>query len=109
MASKRQVVVTLTDDIEGGKASETVSFGVDGVNYEIDLSAKNARALRADVSKWTEHARKARRSTRRGRSAGPKPVSEAAAIREWAAANGIDVPTRGRIPAAVAEQYHAAV
>lgn len=107
MASKREVVVTLTDDLDGGKAAEAVPFGLDGANYEIDLSAKNARALRADVTKWTEHARKAGRTSRRGRGTGPKPVSEAAAIREWAGANGIEVPARGRIPAAVAERYHA--
>lgn len=39
MARKKEVIVTLTDDIDGAKAAETVAFGVDGVNYEIDLSA----------------------------------------------------------------------
>lgn len=109
MARNTETIVTITDDIDGGKAAETIAFGMDGVSYEIDLSAKNAKALRADVQKWTEHARKASRSTRRGRGSSARPKGEAAAIREWAAAKGIDVPTRGRIPAAVAEQYHVAV
>ena len=109
MARKTETLVTLEDDIDGSKAAETISFAVDGVAYEIDLSTKNAKALRSDLTKWSEHARKAKRATTtRARRGASKPVSEAAAIRAWAAENGVDVPARGRIPAAVAEQYHAA-
>lgn len=36
----RQETVTLTDDIDGGKADETVTFGLDGASYEIDLHSK---------------------------------------------------------------------
>ena len=42
MAQKVQVV--LIDDIDGGSADETMSFAVDGVSYEIDLSTANAGA-----------------------------------------------------------------
>lgn len=105
MARKTETIVTMTDDIDGGKAAETVSFALDGVNFEIDLSAKNAKALRSDFTAWADHARKARKTTTRSRRGAAKPVSEAAAIREWAVANGIEVPSRGRIPAAVAERY----
>ena len=42
----QQVQVVLVDDLDGGKAAETVSFALDGVSYEIDLSAKNAAKLR---------------------------------------------------------------
>ena len=109
MARKTEVLTKLIDDIDGTAAAETVSFGLDGTNYEIDVTKRNAKALRTDIEKWTEHARKARgkgRST--GRRGATKSASEAPAIRAWATSNGIDVPTRGRIPAAVAEQYHAA-
>ena len=89
---------------------QTVSFTIDGAAYEIDLGPKNARALRVDLEKWTASARKAKRSTapRARRGSAPKPVSEAAAIRTWAAENGIEVPARGRILSAIAEQYAAA-
>jgi hypothetical protein len=110
VARKQEVVVTLTDDLDGSSRSvETVVFAVDGQTFEIDLGPKNAKALRADLGKWSEHARKAKRSaTRRSRNVAPKQTSDAAVIREWAAANGIEVPARGRIPKAVAEQYAAA-
>ncbi len=107
MARKTQTVITYLDDLDGSKATETVAFTVDGTSYEIDLNSKNAKAIRADFAKWTASARKARKSTGRGRrsSSAPKPSTDAAAIREWAAANGVVVPARGRIPRAVAEQY----
>ena len=41
MAQKVQVV--LIDDLDGGDATETVTFGLDGATYEIDLSEQNAR------------------------------------------------------------------
>ena len=44
MAQKVQVI--LVDDIDGGEADETVSFSLDGVSYEIDLSESNATELR---------------------------------------------------------------
>jgi hypothetical protein len=49
--------VTLIDDMSGGKAAETVSFSVDGAQYEIDLSAKNAKALRKVLAPFTDAAR----------------------------------------------------
>ena len=38
----QRVHIVLEDDVDGSKADETVSFGLDGSSYEIDLSAKNA-------------------------------------------------------------------
>ncbi len=40
----QQKSVTLIDDLDGGKAAETITFGLDGASYEIDLSKKNATA-----------------------------------------------------------------
>jgi hypothetical protein len=109
VARKTETVVSYLDDLDGTKATETVSFSIDGVAYEIDLSAKNAKAIRADIAKWSESARKAKRTAGKPRrAASAKPSGEAAAIREWAAASGIAVPARGRIPKAIAEQYAAA-
>jgi hypothetical protein len=111
MARKTETLITLTDDLDGStKSIETLTFSMDGQSFEIDLGPKNAKALRADFEKWSTSARKAKRTTatRARRGSVPKPVSEAAAIRTWAAENGIEVPARGRIPSAIAEQYASA-
>ena len=71
----QQVQVLLVDDIDGGKAAETVSFSLDGVSYEIDLSAKNAAKLRDALSTWVGHAR--RSGGRRAAPAGPGPLAAA--------------------------------
>ena len=42
----QRVHIVLEDDLDGSAADETVTFGLDGANYEIDLSAKNAAKLR---------------------------------------------------------------
>lgn len=107
MARKQEVIVHLVDDVDGGNAAETLSFALDGVGYEIDLSGKNAKALRADLSKWTAHARKPRKSGGTRRRSSSRPTGEAATIRVWAHEHGVDVPARGRIPAAVVDKYHA--
>ncbi|WP_039824893.1 histone-like nucleoid-structuring protein Lsr2 [Nocardia testacea] len=105
----RRVVVTVIDDVDGvSAAAETVSFGIDGVTYEVDLSEANARELRAGLDKWIPHARKVG-----GRSRTDTPAvrqrRDASAVREWARRHGHDVPARGRIPSAVLDAYrHAA-
>ena len=105
----QQTTVTLTDDLDGGKAAETVTFGLDGRLYEIDLSKKNAAALRKALGEFTASARK----VRAGRSAvkavrAPARV-DAKAVREWAQEQGIAVSARGRVPSDIVEQYQAAV
>ena len=42
----QHIFVSLVDDIDGSEADETVQFALDGVTYEIDLSAENAEELR---------------------------------------------------------------
>ena len=107
----KKVTVTLVDDFDGeGAADETVEFAVDGVTYEIDLSAKNAKALRSDLKKWVEAGRRVG-GRRRGRSGGGRAAidrEQSAAIRDWARRNGHNVSTRGRIPADVIDAFHAA-
>jgi len=109
----KKVTVTLVDDFDGeGAADETVEFGLDGVTYEIDLSAKNATKLRNDLKQWVESSRRVggrrrgRASSGRGRGAIDREQS--AAIRDWARRNGHNVSTRGRIPADVIDAFHAA-
>ncbi|MBW8483416.1 histone-like nucleoid-structuring protein Lsr2 [Actinomadura parmotrematis] len=106
----QKVEVLLVDDIDGGEADETVSFSLDGVGYEIDLSSKNATRLREELEPFVAGARKARKAATRPvkapRTAGNRERS--AEIREWAKANGIAVNERGRIPQTVIEQFEAA-
>jgi Lsr2 len=104
----QKITVALEDDLDGGPADETVRFGLGGSEYEIDLSAKNARAFRKQLAPFIEHARKAGRGQRR-RSARTRSSREHSGdIRAWAKEQGITVSDRGRIPASVVEQYEAA-
>ncbi|MGV9678795.1 histone-like nucleoid-structuring protein Lsr2 [Nocardia sp. NPDC003482] len=98
----KKVTVELIDDYDGkSPAIETVRFSVDGVTYELDLSASNIEELRAAFSPWIRAARKAGRVTNIARHARQTPTEPAPAstIREWARASGLDVGTRGRIRA----------
>jgi hypothetical protein len=109
----QRVNVVLVDDIDGSDATETVSFALDGVDYEIDLSDEHAEAIREAVSLYIGHARRTggrRRSNRRASSgAGADSAGASAAdIRAWARENGWDVPERGRVSAEVREAYSAA-
>lgn len=108
----QRVHVVLVDDIDGGDAAETVSFGLDGVDYEIDLSAQHAGQLREALALYIGHGRRTggrKRSGQRGGAAtAGKGGTSAAEIRDWARANGWDVPARGRVSAEVREAYAAA-
>jgi hypothetical protein len=100
----QQVNIVLVDDIDGTPAEETVSFALDGKEYEIDLSAKNAAKLRDAVAPYVGHARKAAGRRRGGRASGPSPAD----IRAWARDHGFKVPDRGRVSSEVREAYVAA-
>jgi hypothetical protein len=103
----KRTIVTTVDDIDGKTvAEETVSFGLDGVAYEIDLSKKNATKMRGDLARWVGSARRTRgrRTVRRGDT----DRDQRAAIREWAHRNGYQIGARGRIPSAVIDAFHAA-
>ena len=109
MAQKH--IVQLIDDLDGGPAAETVSFALDGSAYEIDLSEKNAAALRDCLAGYVANARRSARQTVTPRSGGRGPArvdrEQTQAIRQWARQNGHKVGEKGRIPAAVIEAYHA--
>jgi hypothetical protein len=109
----QRVNVILVDDIDGNDAVETVSFALDGVDYEIDLSEQHAGELRNALSLYIGHARRTGGRRRSGRRASAPAASSdgsvsAADIRAWARENGYDVPERGRVSAEVREAYAAA-
>ena len=107
----QKVNIILTDDLDGGEASETVRFSLDGGQFEIDLSAENAQKLRDSVRPFKEAARKvAVNKSQRGSgvAAGRKTNSDTPLIREWAKQNGYQVSDRGRIHKDVQDAYYAA-
>jgi hypothetical protein len=111
MAQKVQVI--LTDDLDGSEADETVTFALDGVSYEIDLSEANAEALREAVAAYAQAARRTGgRSTRRAPGV-PKPRLadervDLSDVRAWARDNGFQVSDRGRVSGEVRTAYEAA-
>jgi hypothetical protein len=104
MATK--VLTTLQDDIDGSAAVETVRFALDGVEWEIDLSERNANRLRNSLRDFIDHARKI--GGERQRKAAPSSEIDAKLIRQWAEANGIEINSRGRIPAEIVDRYKSA-
>jgi Lsr2 len=121
MAQKVQVI--LVDDVDGGEAAETVSFALDGVSYEIDVSEKNANALRDALSPWVGNARRvggrsaggrSRASSSggsnrsRGSSGGGGGKHDLSDVRAWARENGYQVSDRGRVSSEVIAAYEKA-
>jgi hypothetical protein len=108
----KETVTRLVDDLDGGVAHETVKFGLDGHLYEIDLSTKNAKKLRAELAAFVEHgsrvsARAAAPARRRGRAnAGAVHPDQNRAIREWAQSKGYEVAERGRIKQEIVDAFH---
>ncbi len=102
--------VKLLDDLDGTRAVETVAFGMDGALYEIDLSARNAKALRKALAVFVEagRERKATPPVASGRARSKPAGPDAAVIRRWAHENDVPVSVRGRVSAGVRAQYLAA-
>ena len=107
----QQVNIVMVDDVDGSEASETVTFGLDGVNYEIDLNLDNAARLRSSLKEWTGAGRRVGGGRSRGRTDAARSSKngvDSTAVREWARNNGHEVSERGRIKADVLEAYRAA-
>src|SRR5574340_274954 len=99
----RRTVVETYDDIDEtpiGSGGETISFAVDGVEYTIDLSEKNATEFRRKIDYYIGHAarvggRKRRGAPTRGITSDQPSVKD---IRAWAEQAGLEVSARGRLP-----------
>src|ERR1700760_3236306 len=108
----KRIVVANSDDIDGSPAVETVHFGLDGIAYEIDLSAGNAAALRTVLELYRAAGRRVggvrERPAQRPHSGTTRTdPAQLAAIRDWARRHGLQVSERGRVPRSVIEQYNA--
>lgn len=108
MAQKIQTL--FVDDLDGSEAEGTVRFGLDGTEYEIDLNAKHAQALRASLARYVDAARRSPGSSRRPARGGRGSSSgvNTTEVRDWAKAQGIEVKDRGRIPAELVVKFKAA-
>jgi len=106
----QRIQTLFIDDIDGGPAKGTVRFGLDGTDYEIDLSTAHSEELRTVLTGYVTHARKAGGGAARRGSRGRWPADslDTRKVREWARAEGIDIKERGRVPAEVIENYKAA-
>jgi hypothetical protein len=111
----KRVIHELIDDITGQPADESLSFGLDGVQYEIDLTSKNAAKLRDALAPFIAAGSKLGRGGvgvgrgRDGRGRAParsdREVNQA--IRDWAKSNNIDVSDRGRIKQEIVDRFNA--
>jgi hypothetical protein len=105
----QRIQMLLINDLDGGKSDGTVRFGLDGTEYEIDLSAAHSEELRKALGQYLARARRAggtaRTAARTRRGSGAVDTGK---VREWAKGQGIEVKERGRVPAGVVEQYKTA-
>jgi hypothetical protein len=109
----KRVVTVLTDDLDGTAIEEgngeTVTFGLDGREFEIDLTKSNAKKLRSALDKYISAGRRTGGQKRsRGRAARPSGSPDPQDVRAWAHSHGVTVNERGRIPREIVEQYLAA-
>lgn len=94
-----KIINELVDDLDGSVAAETVRFGLDGVQYEIDLSADNASQMRDWLASYTSHGRRvSARAKRVAKRNGP-------AVRVWAQDQGIAISSQGRVPTTIQGAY----
>lgn len=112
----KRTIHMLVDDLDGGEADETVRFALDGIQYEIDLSKKNAEQMRSALVRYVEAGSKtgrtglgpsSRRAAGQGRSSGAGDRDQNKAIREWAQSKGIAVSDRGRIKREIVDRFNA--
>ena len=107
----QKVVIELSDDLDGSQAEETVTFALDGRSYEIDLNSKNAGNLREVLAPYVTAGRKqggSRREAKRVAVARDADRPDPGAVRAWAESQGIEVASRGRVPADVVVRFQAA-
>ena len=112
-AVAQKIQTLFIDDLDGTEAEGTVRFGLDGSEYEIDLNAEHAQALRDALARYVQAARRAGRGARRparsGRKASADGSHSSTEVREWAKAQGIEVKDRGRVPAELVVKFKAAI
>lgn len=106
----KQTTVTVVDDMDGSPGASTVTFGIDGKSYVIDLSEANATKLREAFAPFVAAGRKvgsAGSAPRRRLSVVPSgaPRRDTREIRAWLVEHGYPIKEKGRIPAEWEEDF----
>ena len=105
----RSVAVVVTDDLDGSANAETVTFGLEGASYEIDLGQANRAKFEAAFAPYIEAGRRISRTrSRSSASRSSTPKVDNTAVRAGAKERGLNVSERGRFSAKVLRQYEAA-
>jgi Lsr2 len=104
----QKIQTLFVDDIDGGEAEGTVRFGLDGADYEIDLSVAHSEELHKALAPYIAHARKAGGTRRAARGRRNASAGDTHKVREWAREQGIEIKERGRVPADIVEKYREA-
>ena len=102
----KKEIVTVTDDFDGTEGASTVRVGLDGREWEVDLSPTNGKELRDFLQHYIDVGRRLSQSGRAVSRVKTAPDNQA--VRAWARVQGMTVSPRGRISADVVAQYEAA-
>ena len=106
----KKIFTQLIDDIDGSviddESGETIEFSVNGVDYLVDLKAKNASDFHRKIGYYIEHATTP--SSAPSSTGATRDPAQTRAVRQWAADNGYKISDRGRIPASIEEAFAAA-
>ena len=121
-ALARHITVVKEDDITGEPAQETVRFSLRNRHYEVDLTRANAERLEDALRPFIAAGRRVVAQPgvwSPGVSSRPTPALPReqmtcvrlppgpATVRAWAAAKGLPVPAKGKLPTALVEQWEA--
>jgi len=104
------LVCDVCDDEKPG--TQTITFGLEGANYEIDVCDQHAAELRGNLATFVGSGRRASGGGGRGRgrraAGGAADRQRTQEIRAWAKKQGLKVSERGRISGDIVQRYEAA-
>jgi hypothetical protein len=102
----QKIIMTLTDDLDGSEAAETVSFSFENSSFEIELSEANATELREILAPYRAAGRRMSGSRTAKKT---RLTASTAGVRKWAADNDIQVAARGRVSEEILKGYAASL
>lgn len=107
----QKVLVLMSDDLDPDQeATDTIRFGIDGQQMEIDLSEQHINEMRELFAKYIGAGRKVgggSRASARSSSTTHERTDVPKQVRAWAESNGVTLSTRGRIAAPVLAAFEA--
>jgi hypothetical protein len=113
----KRTITELIDDLDGSPAEVSREIALDGVAYTVDLNAANSARLDKALAPFIGAGSKIGRGGPRlhlvrasdaARATSPADRQRTAAVRAWAAEQGLPVSDRGRIKSEILDAYEAA-